>query len=306
MTSKNFRPNSCAAFLGSLAFLLSLASGVSGASEIEWARDFESALQEATAEKKFVMVDFYTGWCHWCKVLDRDTYSNSAVVEFANDRFVNVKVNADKVPALAQKYRVRGYPTILFLHPDGSVKKVMRGFQPPEVFRPAMEKVTNTKAQQFTLSSRISGDPENPDLRRIFAQVLALSGDYHGAVAQSDTCSSSTLKTPYGRTWSSIGSRFACGSARYRRGSRIGIPGGRQWGTGGSVIRSTFAFPRRLCSWAEARKRPESRRKLAAITNRSWRHIREPGTPSSPSPVSNPSTHRPQEPQKTKPGPKGT
>jgi thiol-disulfide isomerase/thioredoxin len=144
-------------------------------------------LQEATAEKKFVMVDFYTGWCHWCKVLDRDTYSDSSVIEFANDRFVSVKVNADKVPALAQKYGVRGYPTILFLHPDGSVKKVVRGFQPAKSFLPAMQKVTNSKAQCFTLSNRIADDPTNPDLRRIYTQVLALSGDYQGAVAQSDT-----------------------------------------------------------------------------------------------------------------------
>ena len=83
-----------------------------------WLNNLPKGLEEAKAEEKPLMIDFYTDWCGWCKKLDKDTYSSPKVQELAQ-RFICVKVNGDKFPNLVSKYLIGGYPTIVFLDPDG-------------------------------------------------------------------------------------------------------------------------------------------------------------------------------------------
>ncbi len=46
-------------------------------------------------EPKPILVDVYTGWCGWCKVMDRETYSNPAVADYINAHFYPVKLDAE-------------------------------------------------------------------------------------------------------------------------------------------------------------------------------------------------------------------
>jgi len=161
--------------------LLALSS-TAQAGEIDWAPSFEAALERARAEDKFVMVDFYTNWCHWCRVLDQKTYSVPEVQALA-ERVVSVKVDADKRKEIAAAYGVTGFPTIAFLNPDGEVRKSLRGFQPPEKFIPLMKQIIDTRSQQYSLSDRAEQDPA---ARIQYAEVLALGGDHAKAAEQLD------------------------------------------------------------------------------------------------------------------------
>ena len=89
---------------------------------------YTQALDEARAGNRLVMLDVYTDWCGWCKKLDRETFADSRVREALKD-FVALKVNAEKGGrAVAERYEVRGYPTILFISPDGRVVRQVRGY----------------------------------------------------------------------------------------------------------------------------------------------------------------------------------
>jgi thiol:disulfide interchange protein len=58
--------------------------------------DFESGYEKAAKEGKILLVDAYTDWCGWCKVMDRNTYTNAQIIETLNANFVAVKFNPEK------------------------------------------------------------------------------------------------------------------------------------------------------------------------------------------------------------------
>lgn len=126
--------------------IMMLIFGAADSWAISWNDDFDKALDEARENGKPLMVDFYTAWCHWCKELDSNTYTDAKVEELS-DNFICVKVDADKNPNAAYKYNVRGYPTVIFLNYDSSVNKRVIGYKDPDVFAGIMELVlTNPKS----------------------------------------------------------------------------------------------------------------------------------------------------------------
>ena len=89
---------------------------------------FDEALDRARSEKKLLLVDVYTDWCGWCKKLDREVFADGRVGAAAKD-LIAVKVNAEKGgEEIARRYRVRGYPTILFLDGEGNVVERVDGY----------------------------------------------------------------------------------------------------------------------------------------------------------------------------------
>lgn len=140
-------------FIG-IAFLMAmiLAQPVTEAWALLWRDDLNSALNEADQTNKPIMVDFYTTWCHWCKELDRNTYSDGKVIALSA-KFICVKVDAEKNTAAAGKYNVRGYPTVVFLNPDGSVHSRITGYRPPEIFVQTMESVLQ---QSRTITKKVN------------------------------------------------------------------------------------------------------------------------------------------------------
>lgn len=176
-----------------LAASLGLAPGRAGAegttapvAEIDWAENFGWALEEARAEDKVVMVDFFTHWCHWCKVLDKKTYVDPTVCRTAT-RMVSVKVNAESEVAVASKYGVRAYPTIAFLNPDGSLRRLVQGYMPPDQFQPLLEEVLNVDAEVEDLLRRVDRKPQDEVSRAALAELLSLAGRHAAAEAQLDT-----------------------------------------------------------------------------------------------------------------------
>ncbi len=63
--------------------------------EIHWIT-LDEALQMARIHKKKVIVDFYTGWCGWCKIMDKRTYQNPQVVNYINQHYYAVKFDAER------------------------------------------------------------------------------------------------------------------------------------------------------------------------------------------------------------------
>jgi thioredoxin-related protein len=63
--------------------------------EIVWL-NVKDANNEKNEEKKHYFVDVYTEWCGWCKVMDRETFSQKEVIDFMNKNFHNIKFDAEQ------------------------------------------------------------------------------------------------------------------------------------------------------------------------------------------------------------------
>jgi len=104
---------------------------------ITWQTSLSRTLATARTEKKWVLVDVFTDWCHWCKRLDSDVYANAKIAQFINKSFVCLKANAEKPGdgvAIKDKYGIDGYPCTLVLEPSGKEKGRINGYLSPGEF----------------------------------------------------------------------------------------------------------------------------------------------------------------------------
>ena len=83
--------------------------------------DWASVKEKAKQENKIIFIDFYTTWCGPCKMLSKNVFPQKSVGDFYNKHFINYKVDAEKGegPALAQKYGIKAYPTLIFANANG-------------------------------------------------------------------------------------------------------------------------------------------------------------------------------------------
>ncbi|MBX9567990.1 MAG: thioredoxin fold domain-containing protein [Candidatus Obscuribacterales bacterium] len=89
------------------------------------------------ALKKYVIADFYTDWCGWCKVLDKATFKDPSVEAFLAKNAVCMKVNSEdnkSGTALSQEFEVSGWPTVIIFDPAGQEVDRISGFMPAPQF----------------------------------------------------------------------------------------------------------------------------------------------------------------------------
>jgi thioredoxin-like negative regulator of GroEL len=96
--------------------------------EIDWRRDYNEARREAQDKNRPLVLDIGTENCFWCKKLDATTFRESAIVALVNERFVPLKVDAHKSPALAEALRIQSYPTLVLAGPDGKILGTLEGY----------------------------------------------------------------------------------------------------------------------------------------------------------------------------------
>lgn len=95
---------------------------------------WKDILKKAKAENKIIFLDAYASWCGPCKVLQKKVFTQKAVGDFYNARFINVKMDMEKGegPALSQLYPLEAYPTMLYIDSEGRVLKKIIGLHTPE------------------------------------------------------------------------------------------------------------------------------------------------------------------------------
>ena len=154
---------------------------------VQWHEWDEDAFAEAKRDNKPILLDIGAVWCHWCHVMDRESYEDPEIAAIVNDKFVAIKVDRDERPDIDIRYQTAvqavsgqgGWPLTAFLTPDGKPFYGGTYFPPADGYgRPSFRRVL--------LSISAAYHEKNGD-------VLDQAKMVESAIAQSDRSAGGTL-----------------------------------------------------------------------------------------------------------------
>ncbi|MBK9936529.1 MAG: DUF255 domain-containing protein [Cytophagaceae bacterium] len=126
-----------------------------GQTKVNWI-SIEEAYRRNQITPKKTIVDVYTDWCGWCKVMDKNTFSNSEVAKYINANYYAVKLDAEgkkdiKIAGKVYKYDesnranmaavalLQGqmsYPSLVYLDEKFNMIQPIPGYQDAKAFHP--------------------------------------------------------------------------------------------------------------------------------------------------------------------------
>ena len=98
---------------------------------IVWHPWSDEIFAQAAREHKFVLLDLEAVWCHWCHVMDQQTYRDTAVRRLMGKSYLAVKVDQDSRPDISNRYEDYGWPATVIFKADGSELVKRQGYLPP-------------------------------------------------------------------------------------------------------------------------------------------------------------------------------
>jgi uncharacterized protein YyaL (SSP411 family) len=125
---------------------------------VKWNEWGAEAFARARRENKPVLLDVGAVWCHWCHVMDRESYESPETAKIINERFVAVKVDRDERPDVDTRYQAAvaaisgqgGWPLTAFLTPEGRPYFGGTYFPPEDRYgRPGFPRVLLLMADAF-------------------------------------------------------------------------------------------------------------------------------------------------------------
>lgn len=108
-------------------------SSVEAVSGIRWKTDYTAALQQARSSEKLVVIDFFATWCGPCKMMDRNTFTDSQV-QSSLAEFVPLKIDVDRQPEVASRYGIEALPTTVVVDSTGKQVTKAVGYLDPKSF----------------------------------------------------------------------------------------------------------------------------------------------------------------------------
>jgi len=149
---------------------------------VDWHPWGEEAFAKARAEDKPILLDIGAVWCHWCHVIDHESYDDPEVAKILNEHYVAVKVDRDERPDVDARYQQAvqalsgqgGWPLTAFLTPEGKVFYGGTYFPPTEAFgRPSFKRVLLAVSDHYK-KDRASAQKDADALHRALSQRLPM------------------------------------------------------------------------------------------------------------------------------------
>jgi len=125
---------------------------------IHWHEWGPEPFEKARRENKPILLDIGAVWCHWCHVMDRESYDDPEVAQIINENFIAIKVDRDERPDVDSRYQSAvqsisgqgGWPLTGFLTPEGKPFYGGTYFPPQDHYgRPSFRRVLLTLSQAF-------------------------------------------------------------------------------------------------------------------------------------------------------------
>ena len=100
--------------------------------KLAWQPWSDSVFAQAKQQKRFVLLDLEAVWCHWCHVMDENTYSDPAVIKMLREHYIVVKTDQDSRPDLSNRYEDYGWPATVVFNASGQEIVKRQGYLAPD------------------------------------------------------------------------------------------------------------------------------------------------------------------------------
>ena len=154
--------------------------------EVKWRSDYHAARKEAQEKNLPLIIDFGTPGCFWCRKMDESTFRDPRIMTLMNERFIPLKIDAEREAHLTDVLRIENYPTFVAAASDGRIvdlqfrnrplraeeRPYLKGYQEAESFHDMLQ--------------RLSISLQAPDYLQKEMQLAAMKmqgGDYPTAIA---------------------------------------------------------------------------------------------------------------------------
>ncbi len=119
-------------------------------------------MERAKALNKPILMDVYTDWCSWCKVMDQKTYNDEDIVNYLKKNFILVKMNPETdgnvryreksyaAAEFASGLGITGYPATAFFESDGRVITIASGYIEAKEFLPMLQYIAEKKYNEIS------------------------------------------------------------------------------------------------------------------------------------------------------------
>ena len=144
---------------------------------LPWQKWEPALFDRAAAEDKYILLHMAAVWCHWCHVMEGTTYKDPAIQKTIGEKFIPVRVDQDRDPALSYRYENWGWPATIMLDKDGNEIFKRRGYIPPELFARLLAAVIEDPSALGGFTVGVAVDPDaialSPE-RRAGVEALVL------------------------------------------------------------------------------------------------------------------------------------
>ena len=129
-------------------------------SEIIWEDSYKKGIEQAKLKNLPVVIDFYTDWCGYCKVLEKKIFPEPEVSKLL-ENFTTLRINGEENPELAGNFKVSGYPTVLFLDKNGAYLDRIVGLPSSQMMAKKLKEVYDKRNIEDQILLSVKQDPEN-------------------------------------------------------------------------------------------------------------------------------------------------
>jgi thioredoxin-like negative regulator of GroEL len=145
---------------------------------------FDQALTTAQADKRIVLIDFFTTWCVPCKKLDATTWKDADVVKWIDTKCVALKIDAEKQVDLAKRFHVDGYPTMILLRADGTEIDRFVGYRDAKKFLSDVDAALAGRDVVTRAKEALVGHENDAMARQAYGDALKQKGRYDDALTE--------------------------------------------------------------------------------------------------------------------------
>jgi thiol:disulfide interchange protein DsbD len=110
---------------------------------VKFYTDLSIALGAAKEQGKPLFVYARSAYCYWCKKFEEESFTNKSVIDRLNENFILVSIDVDKQKDETRDFRVYGTPTEIFLDPNGTEIKRIRGYVDNGTFLEIINQIAN-------------------------------------------------------------------------------------------------------------------------------------------------------------------